>query len=77
MKIARLVLAAGLCLAAGLAALPDAASAAPQKFAMIVPGPIEDSDFNFRGYQVAQDVKEHFKIGSSISERISLRLFIA
>ncbi|OGL65439.1 MAG: hypothetical protein A3J27_14840 [Candidatus Tectomicrobia bacterium RIFCSPLOWO2_12_FULL_69_37] len=71
MKIARLVLVAGLCLAAGLAAPPDAASAAPQKFAMIVPGPIEDSDFNFRGYQVAQDVKEHFKIGSSISERIS------
>ncbi|MEK6711928.1 MAG: BMP family protein, partial [Nitrospinota bacterium] len=59
------------CLLAGLAAPPDGASAAAHKFAMIVPGPIEDSDFNFRGYEVVQDVKSHFKMAASLSERIS------
>ncbi|MBI3126719.1 MAG: BMP family protein [Candidatus Tectomicrobia bacterium] len=71
MKTARLAFLAGLCLAAGLAALPGGVWAAPHKFAMIVPGPIEDSDFNFRGYEVVEDVKKHYKMPASLSERIS------
>ena len=48
-----------------------ALAAKTHKFAVILPGPIEDADYNFRGYEVAQDVKKMFKIETSYSERIS------
>jgi hypothetical protein len=34
-----------------------AVAAKAHKFAIILPGPIEDADYNFRGYQVSQDIK--------------------
>ena len=53
-------------------AVPGSALAAKaHKFAVILPGPIEDADYNFRGYEVAQDIKKRFKIETSYSERIS------
>ncbi len=48
-----------------------ALAAKAHKFAIILPGPIEDADYNFRGYQVSQDIKKKFKIATSYSERIS------
>jgi basic membrane lipoprotein Med (substrate-binding protein (PBP1-ABC) superfamily) len=48
-----------------------AVAAKAHKFAMILPGPIEDADYNFRGYQVSQDIKKRFSIETSYSERIS------
>jgi len=48
-----------------------AVAAKAHKFAIILPGPIEDADYNFRGYQVSQDIKKRFKIATSYSERIS------
>lgn len=48
-----------------------AEAAAPHKFAMILPGPIEDSDYNYLGYQVVLDIKQRFGIPASFSERIA------
>jgi len=48
-----------------------AVAAKAHKFAIILPGPIEDADYNFRGYQVSQDIKKRFNIATSYSERIS------
>jgi basic membrane lipoprotein Med (substrate-binding protein (PBP1-ABC) superfamily) len=60
----------GLALFFGLA--PNSALAQTQhKFAMILPGPIEDADYNYLGYQVVQDVEQRFKLPVSYSERIS------
>ncbi len=61
---------AGLFLAAALQGEP-AEAAQQHKFAIIMPGPVEDADFNFRGYEVSQLVKEHFKIPASYSERVA------
>ena len=48
-----------------------AVAAKAHKFAIVLPGPIEDADYNFRGYQVSQDIKKKFAIATSYSERIS------
>jgi basic membrane lipoprotein Med (substrate-binding protein (PBP1-ABC) superfamily) len=64
-----LVLLAGLGFALALGPWPAAAQKA-HKFAMILPGPVEDGDYNFSGYQVLQDVKQHFSLPASYSERI-------
>lgn len=51
---------------------PASVMAAPQhKFAMILPGPVEDSDYNYLGYQVVQDIKQRFNMPASFSERIA------
>ena len=50
---------------------PAPAQAQKHRFAMILPGPIEDSDYNFKGYEVVLDVKQRYKIPASFSERIS------
>lgn len=49
----------------------QAADVSKHKFAIILPGPVEDADYNFRGYQVSQFVQEHFGMSASHSERIS------
>ena len=51
--------------------LHAAEAASKHKFAIILPGPIEDADYNFRGYQVRQFIQEHFGMSASYSERIS------
>src|SRR5574341_2350061 len=57
--------------ASALAFVPWASAAQPtHKFAMILPGPVEDGDYNFSGYQVIQDVRERLKLSASYSERI-------
>lgn len=61
---------AGLLLGLGLKATQTEA-AEKHKFAMILPGPVEDSDYNYLGYQVVQHIKQRFKLPASFSERIS------
>ncbi len=67
----RLFCAAAAIAALALAAPGPALAAKAHKFAIILPGPVEDADYNFRGYQVAQDIKKRFGIETSYSERIS------
>lgn len=67
----RLFFAAAALIALALIAPGAALAAKAHKFAIILPGPIEDADYNFRGYEVAQDIKKRFKIETSYSERIS------
>ena len=67
----RLFFTAAALTALALVAPGPALAAKAHKFAIILPGPIEDADYNFRGYEVAQDVKKMFKIETSYSERIS------
>ena len=67
----RLFFAAAALVALALAVPGPALAAKAHKFAVILPGPIEDADYNFRGYEVAQDIKKRFKIETSYSERIS------
>lgn len=67
----RLFFAAAALAALALIAPGQALAAKTHKFAIILPGPIEDADYNFRGYEVAQDIKKRFKIETSYSERIS------
>ena len=67
----RLFFAAAALVALALAVPGQALAAKAHKFAVILPGPIEDADYNFRGYEVAQDIKKRFKIETSYSERIS------
>ena len=67
----RFFFAAAALAALGLIAPGPALAAKAHKFAIILPGPIEDADYNFRGYEVAQDIKKRFKIETSYSERIS------
>jgi basic membrane protein A len=67
----RLFFAAALAALSLVVAPGQALAAKAHKFAIIVPGPIEDADYNFRGYEVAQDIKKRFKIETSYSERIS------
>ncbi len=66
------VLAAVAGLVLGLGPNPTPAEAAAKhKFALILPGPVEDSDYNYLGYQVVQHIKQRFQIPVSYSERIS------
>ena len=67
----RLFFAAAALVALSLIAPGPALAAMAHKFAVILPGPIEDADYNFRGYEVAQDIKKRYKIETSYSERIS------
>ena len=67
----RLFFAAAALAVLALIAPGQALAAKAHKFAVILPGPIEDADYNFRGYEVAQDIKKRFKIETSYSERIS------
>jgi len=59
----------GLAAALAIAPPPSAAQKA-HKFAMILPGPVEDGDYNFSGYQVIQDIRQRFNMPASYSERI-------
>ena len=65
----RFLFAAAALAALSLAAPGPALAAKTHKFAIILPGPIEDADYNFRGYEVAQDIKKRFKTftNSSVS----------
>jgi basic membrane lipoprotein Med (substrate-binding protein (PBP1-ABC) superfamily) len=49
---------------------PLAVAQKPHKFAMILAGAVEDADYNFSGYQVVQDVQQHFKMSAVYSERV-------
>ncbi len=55
----------------GIAFAPaQAVAQTAYKFAMILPGAVEDADYNFSGYQVIQDIRQHFKIPAVYSERV-------
>jgi len=41
------------------------------KFAMILPGTVEDADYNFVGYEAIQDVEKTFGIATSYQERVA------
>ena len=66
------IIGTAVALLFGFAVAPSLVDAANKhKFAIILPGPIEDADYNFRGYQVSQHIKKKFGIETSYSERIS------
>ncbi len=47
-------------------------AASPQKMAMILPGPVEDADFNALGYLALQDIQKGFGLPVSHSERVAV-----
>jgi basic membrane protein A len=60
-------------LLAGLVAAPSAAEAQTKhKMAMIMPGPIQDADFNALGYVALQEVAKAFGIEVAHSESVSV-----
>ena len=60
-------------LLAGLVAAPSAAEAqAKRKMAMIMPGPIQDADFNALGYVALQEVAKAYGIQVAHSESVSV-----
>ncbi len=62
-----------LCAAAALAVFAIASpalAAKAHKFAIILPGQVEDSDYNFWGYQVTQDLAKKFGIKTSYAESV-------
>jgi basic membrane lipoprotein Med (substrate-binding protein (PBP1-ABC) superfamily) len=50
---------------------PASAAEKQHKFAIILPGPIEDADYNYNGYLVAKDVEKRFGLPVSHSERVA------
>ena len=68
-----LVLAtAGLVLAGLAGGPPDALAQAKKKFAMIMPGPIQDADFNALGYVAIQEVAKAYGIPVAHSESVAV-----
>jgi basic membrane protein A len=60
-------------LAAGLApALPAAAGPARPRLAMLMPGTIQDADFNFVGYQALQEVRATLGVEVAHSENVAV-----
>jgi len=55
-----------------LGAGPLARAATPQKMAMILPGPVEDADFNALGYLALQNIQKEFGVAVSHSEKVAV-----
>lgn len=73
-RLSRLLLAltvVGL-VAAGLAAPPSAEAQAKRKLAMILPGPIQDADFNAVGYVALQELAKAYGIQVAHSESVAV-----
>src|SRR3989304_8018632 len=69
------LVALGLIALLGLAILPGARSASAQakpKLAMIMPGTIQDADFNFVGYQALQEIKTTTGVDVAHSEQVAV-----
>ncbi len=47
-------------------------AASPQKMAMILPGPVEDADFNALGYLALQDIQKGSGLSVSHSEKVAV-----
>lgn len=46
-------------------------TAAEYKFAMILPGTVEDADYNFVGYEALKDIEEAFGMTTAYQERVA------
>ncbi|OFX34395.1 MAG: hypothetical protein A2Z07_00225 [Armatimonadetes bacterium RBG_16_67_12] len=69
------LVALGLIALLGLGILPGARSASAQakpKLAMIMPGTIQDADFNFVGYQALQEIKTTTGVDVAHSEQVAV-----
>ena len=49
----------------------DAEASAPARVALILPGPVEDADFNFLGFQAMKDIETQLGAETSYQERVS------
>lgn len=61
-----------LLAAATLAWAAPARAASQPKMAMILPGPVEDADFNALGYLALQDIQKGFGLAVSHSEKVAV-----
>ena len=66
------VAALAIGLTAFLPCSPAAQAATQAKMALIVPGPVEDADFNALGYLALQDIRKGFGLAVSHSERVAV-----
>lgn len=73
-RLSRLLLALTVVgfVAAGLAAPPSAEAQAKRKLAMILPGPIQDADFNAVGYVALQELAKAYGIQVAHSESVAV-----
>ncbi len=73
LRLPRLVVLSAVCVVvAGLLAPPGPARAQARRMAMILPGPIQDADFNALGYVALQEVAKAYGIQVAHSESVSV-----